>query len=47
MKDDPLYWNVSKLRAKEDESEMYDMLIDTLDSKHLQKEKDSALSLKM
>lgn len=47
MKDDPLYWNVSKLRAKEDESEMYDMLIDNLDSKYLQKEKDSALSLKM
>lgn len=47
MKDGPFYCNVSKLRAKEDESEMYDMLIDNLDSKYLQKEKDSALSLKM
>lgn len=47
MKDGPLYWNVSKLRAKGDESEMYDVLIDTLDSKYLQKEKDSTLSLKM
>lgn len=47
MKDGPLYWNISKLRAKEDESEIYDMLIDNLDSKYLQKEKDSALSLKM
>lgn len=35
------------MRAKEDESEMYDMLRDNLDSKYLQKEKDSALSLKM
>lgn len=47
MKDGPLYWNVSKLRAKGDESEMYDVLIDTLDSKYSQKEKDSTLSLKM
>lgn len=39
MKDGPFYWNISKLRAKEDESEMYDMLIDNLDSKYLQRKR--------
>lgn len=47
MKNGPLFWNISKLRGKEDESEMYDMLIENLDSKYLQKEKDSTLNLKM
>lgn len=47
MKNVILSWNISKLRTKGDDSQMYGVLTDTVDCKYLQKKKDSSLNLKM